>query len=69
VGPLTRLIGFGCTLEEAQRRFFVAAFGDVPNGCYLVNGKPAELPKQVKEEPLRAKVYALLEKLASPRAA
>ncbi|MFL5357944.1 SDR family NAD(P)-dependent oxidoreductase [Archangium sp.] len=68
-GPLMRLIGLGCTLEEAQRRFFVAAFGDVPNGSYIVNGKPAELPKQVKDEAVRAKVYSLLEKLAvSPSA-
>ncbi len=43
--------------------------GDVPNGSYLVNGKPAELPKQVKDEAVRAKVYALLEKLAVPRTA
>jgi NAD(P)-dependent dehydrogenase (short-subunit alcohol dehydrogenase family) len=69
LGPVMRFIGLACTLEEAQRRFFVSAFGDVPNGSYLVNGKPAELPKQVKDEAVRAKVYALLEKLAAPRAA
>ena len=68
-GPIMRLVGLACTLEEAQRRFFVAAFGDVPNGSYIVNGKPAELPKQVNDESVRAKVYALLEKLAVPRAA
>jgi len=68
-GPIMRLIGLACTLEEAQRRFFVAAFGDVPNGSYIVNGKPAELPKQVKDESVRARVYALLEKLAVPGAA
>lgn len=69
VGPLMRFIGLACTLEEAQRRFFVAAFGDVPNGSYLVNGKPADLPKQVKDESVRTKVYALLEKLALPQTA
>lgn len=68
-GPIMRLVGLACTLEEAQRRFFVAAFGDVPSGSYIVNGKPAELPKQVKDESVRAKVYALLEKLTVPQSA
>lgn len=64
-GPIMRGIGLACTLEEAQRRFLVAAFGDVPSGSYLVNGKPVELPKQSKDESIRARVYALLEKLAA----
>lgn len=64
-GPIMRLIGLACTLEEAQQKFFSASFGDVPSGSYLVNGKAAELPKQVKEEPVRAQVFALLQKLAA----
>src|SRR5207253_2387286 len=35
-GPIMRAIGFACTLEEATRRFNVAAFGDVPTGSYVV---------------------------------
>ena len=38
---------------------------DAGAGSYLVNGKPAELPKQVKDESIRKQVYALLEKLAA----
>jgi NAD(P)-dependent dehydrogenase (short-subunit alcohol dehydrogenase family) len=64
-GPLMRGIGFGCTLDEAVRRFEVAAFGDIPNGSYLVNGKPAPLPKQVNDAAVRAQVYGLLERLSS----
>ena len=60
-----RAIGLACTLEEAQRRFRVAAFEDVPSGCYLVKGKPADLPKQVKDEAIRGQVVALLEELAA----
>jgi NAD(P)-dependent dehydrogenase (short-subunit alcohol dehydrogenase family) len=64
-GPIMRLIGLACTLEEAQRRFSVAAFGDVPSGSYIVNGKAAKLPKQVNDEAVRQQVVALLEKLAA----
>jgi NAD(P)-dependent dehydrogenase (short-subunit alcohol dehydrogenase family) len=64
-GPIMRLFGLACTLEEAQRRYSVAAFNDIPSGSYLVNGKPAELPKQVKDDSVRTRVYALLEKLAA----
>jgi len=64
-GPIMRAIGFACTLEEATRRFNVAAFGDVPTGSYLMKGKPAPLPKQVNDEAVRQKVYGLLEKLAA----
>ncbi len=64
-GPIMRGIGFGCTLEEATRRFMVAAFGDVPTGSYMVNGKVAELPKQVNDAAVREKVYGLLEGLAA----
>jgi NAD(P)-dependent dehydrogenase (short-subunit alcohol dehydrogenase family) len=63
-GPIMRGIGFGCTLEEATRRFMVACFGDVPTGSYLVNGKVAALPKQVNDAAVREKVYGLLEGLA-----
>lgn len=64
-GPIMRAIGLACTLEQAMEKFYAAAFGDVENGSYMVNGKAAELPKQVKQEPVRAKVYALLERLAA----
>lgn len=64
-GPLMRGIGFACTLEEAVRRFTVAAFGEVPNGAYVVKGKPAALPKQVNDAAVREKVYGLLEGLAA----
>jgi NAD(P)-dependent dehydrogenase (short-subunit alcohol dehydrogenase family) len=64
-GPMMRLIGFGCTLEEAVRRFSVASFGDVPSGSYMVNGAPAKLPKQVEQEPVRTQVMGLLEKLSA----
>lgn len=63
-GPIMRAIGFACTLEEAQRRFRVAAFGDVPNGSYIVKGAPAPLPKQVNDAGVRTRVVQLLEKLA-----
>lgn len=65
-GPIMRLFGLACTLKEAQRRFSVAAFGDVPSGSYLDKGKPANFPRQVKDESLRARVYTLIEKLATP---
>ncbi len=64
-GPLMRGIGFACTLEEAVRRFTVAAFGEVPSGAYVVKGKPAALPKQVTDAAVREKVYGLLEGLAA----
>jgi len=64
-GPIMRGIGFACTLDEAVRRFMVAAFGEVPSGAYLVKGKPAKLPKQVNDAAVRAKVYGLLEGLAA----
>lgn len=67
-GPIMRGIGLACTLEEAQRRFRVAAFDDVPSGSYLVNGKVAALPKQVKDDSIRGRVFALLEKLAAKSA-
>lgn len=63
-GPIMRAIGIACTLDEAQRRFRVAAFGDVPNGSYLVNGAPAPLPKQVNDGAVRTRVVQLLEKLS-----
>ncbi|MBL8950915.1 MAG: SDR family NAD(P)-dependent oxidoreductase, partial [Myxococcaceae bacterium] len=58
-GPIMRGIGMACTLEEAVRRFMVAAFGEVPNGAYLVKGKPAALPKQVNDVAVREQVYGL----------
>ncbi|MDP2342820.1 MAG: SDR family NAD(P)-dependent oxidoreductase [Deltaproteobacteria bacterium] len=64
-GPLMRAVGLACTLEEAQRRFKEAAFGDVPSGSYMQNGKAAELPKQVNDAAVRARVYGLLEKLSA----
>jgi retinol dehydrogenase-14 len=60
-GPIMRLLGVACTLEEAVRRFNVAAFGDVPSGSYLVKGEVAPLPKQVNDAAIRAKVVALVE--------
>ncbi len=64
-GPLMRGVGMACTLDEAVRRFMVAAFEDVPSGSYIVKGKPAKLPKQVNDAGVRAKVYGLLEGLAA----
>jgi len=63
-GPIMRAIGMACTLEEAVRRFGVACFDNVPSGSYVVKGEVAPLPKQSNEEPVRAKVVQLLEKLA-----
>jgi NAD(P)-dependent dehydrogenase (short-subunit alcohol dehydrogenase family) len=68
-GPIMHAIGFSSTVEEAVDRFRVACFGDVPSGSYLVRGKPAPLPKQSTDEALRAKVVALIERLAGPAAA
>jgi NAD(P)-dependent dehydrogenase (short-subunit alcohol dehydrogenase family) len=65
-GPIMRAIGLACTPDEATRRFNVAAFGDVPSGSYIVKGKPAELPKQVKDGVVRERVYSLLQRLAGP---
>ena len=59
------LNGGSLRLEEATRRFNVAAFGDVPTGSYVVKGKPAPLPKQVNDAAVREKVYGLLEKLSA----
>jgi NAD(P)-dependent dehydrogenase (short-subunit alcohol dehydrogenase family) len=64
VGPMMRLFGVGCTLEEAVRRFEVACFDDVPTGSHLVKGAPAELPKQARDAEVRARVMALLDSLA-----
>jgi NAD(P)-dependent dehydrogenase (short-subunit alcohol dehydrogenase family) len=64
-GPIMRAIGMAATLEEAVRRFRVACFEDVPSGSYLVKGAVAPLPKQVNEQPVREKVFGLLEKLAA----
>jgi NAD(P)-dependent dehydrogenase (short-subunit alcohol dehydrogenase family) len=68
-GPIMRAIGMACTLEEAVAKFHAAAFGDIPNGSYLINGKPAALPKQVNDELVRAKVMKLLEDLADGKSA
>jgi NAD(P)-dependent dehydrogenase (short-subunit alcohol dehydrogenase family) len=64
-GPIMRLFGIACTLEEAVRRFRVACFGDVPPGAYVVKGAAAKLPKQAGDESVRKQVVALIEKLAS----
>lgn len=64
-GPIMRAIGFACTLEEAVRRFRVACFEDVPSGCYLVKGLAGPLPKQVNDQSVRERVWALLEKLGA----
>jgi NAD(P)-dependent dehydrogenase (short-subunit alcohol dehydrogenase family) len=64
-GPIMRAIGMACTLDEAVRRFRVACFDELPSGSYLVKGQVAELPKQVNDAAVRAKVYGLLEKLAA----
>jgi NAD(P)-dependent dehydrogenase (short-subunit alcohol dehydrogenase family) len=60
-GPLMRGVGLACTLEEAVRRYRVAAFGDIPSGCYLVNGAPVRLPKQANDEAAKARVFSFLE--------
>jgi NAD(P)-dependent dehydrogenase (short-subunit alcohol dehydrogenase family) len=65
MGPVLRGIGFATTLDEATRRFRVACFDDVPSGAYIVNGKPAPLPKQVNDAGVRQRVVTLLEKLAA----
>ncbi len=64
-GPVMRLIGIACTLDEAKRRFRVAAFEEIPSGSYVVKGKPAPLPKQARDEKVRRDVVALLEKIAA----
>lgn len=64
-GPLTRMMGLGCTLDEAVRRFRVACFDGVPNGAYIVKGVAAPLPKQANEAAMRAKVMGVLEQLAN----
>lgn len=63
-GPIMRAIGFACTMDEAKRRFRVAAFGDVPTGSYIVKGEVAPLPKQANDATVRTRVVQLLEKLA-----
>ena len=68
-GPILRGVGFASTQKEAVERFWVAAFGDVPSGCYLVRGKPVPPPKQSNDAAVRAKVVALVERLARPAAA
>lgn len=67
-GPLLWALGLSCSLDEAKRRFMVAAFGEVPSGSYLVKGRPATLPKQVNDAAVREKVMGLLERLAAARA-
>jgi hypothetical protein len=68
-GPIMRAIGMACTLEEAVAKFHAAAFGDVASGSYMINGKPAALPKQVNDELVRAKVVKLLDDLAEGKSA
>jgi NAD(P)-dependent dehydrogenase (short-subunit alcohol dehydrogenase family) len=64
-GPIMRLMGLACTLEDAVDKFRSAAFDEVPNGAYLVKRKPAKLPKQVDDQAMRGRVWSLLENLAS----
>ncbi|MFT3841071.1 MAG: SDR family NAD(P)-dependent oxidoreductase [Myxococcaceae bacterium] len=64
-GPIMRGIGMACTLDEAVRRFKVAAFDPIPNGSYVVNGKPTKLPKQSEDAAVRAKVMSILDGFAS----
>jgi NAD(P)-dependent dehydrogenase (short-subunit alcohol dehydrogenase family) len=64
-GPIMRAIGLACTLDEAVRRFRVASFDPIPNGSYVVNGKPAALPKQSEDAGVRAKVMTILDGLAA----
>jgi NAD(P)-dependent dehydrogenase (short-subunit alcohol dehydrogenase family) len=68
-GPIMRAIGLGATLEEATRRFNVAAFGDVPTGSYIHPGMPAPLPRQSNDAAVRARVLALLDGLVAPQRA
>ena len=58
-------MGLANTLEEAVRRFRVAAEADVPTGSYLVKGAVAPLPKGVEDEALRARVISILDGLAA----
>ena len=62
MGPVLRVMGLACTLDEAVRRFAVACFGDVSNGSYLVKGKEAPLPKQANQAPVRDGIWQLLER-------
>jgi NAD(P)-dependent dehydrogenase (short-subunit alcohol dehydrogenase family) len=64
-GPIMRLFGVACTMDEAVAKFRVSAFDPVPTGSYLVNGKPAPLPKQAQDAAIRAGVIGLLEKLVA----
>jgi NAD(P)-dependent dehydrogenase (short-subunit alcohol dehydrogenase family) len=64
-GPIMRGIGFACTLEEAVRRFKVAAFDAIPSGAYVVKGAPSPLPKQSEDAAVRAKVMTILDGLAA----
>jgi len=64
-GPIMRAMGLACTLDEAVRRFRLAAFDEaIPSGAYVVKGKAAALPRQAKDGAVRAQVMALLEKSA-----
>ncbi len=64
-GPIMRAIGFACTLEEAVRRFRVAAFDELPSGSYLVKGKVAPLPKQSNDAAVREKVMSVIDRLSA----
>ena len=64
-GPIMRAIGMACTLDEAVRRFKVAAFDPIPNGSYVVKGLPSPLPKQSEDPAVRAKVMTILDGLAA----
>jgi len=63
-GPLMRGVGLACTLDEAVRRFRVAAFDDVKSGSYMQKGLPSPLPKQAADATVRGGVMGLLEQLA-----
>ncbi len=67
-GPVMRLFGLACTLDEAVRRFRVACFGDIPSGSYVVKGQPAKLPKQANDGAVRGRVMSMIEGLAAPAA-
>jgi NAD(P)-dependent dehydrogenase (short-subunit alcohol dehydrogenase family) len=64
-GPIMRMLGLACDLDEAMRRFSVAAFGDVPSGAYVTKGVASELPKQARDPAIRQRVVALIEGLAA----
>lgn len=63
MGPVLRLFGIGCTLDEAVRRFRVACFDDVKSGSYMQKGVVTPLPKQANDAGVRQEVVALLNSL------